>query len=85
MPSDSWTCDLCVLGRQVFAVDKAKNRIVLTLKRQLVTTELSIATSLNDVLVGMVTPAVVTKILDKAVLVDLFAGLRALVPASEAA
>ncbi|KAM0789071.1 hypothetical protein ACM66B_003134 [Microbotryomycetes sp. NB124-2] len=69
---------------RVFSVDTAKNRVVLTLKKQLVNSEQSVPKTAADVRTGLVTPAVVTKVLEKALLVDLFGGSRALVPASEA-
>ncbi|KAK4046291.1 rRNA biogenesis protein rrp5 [Microbotryomycetes sp. JL201] len=69
---------------RVFSVDTAKNRVVLTLKKQLVGSDQAIPRAPSDVRAGLVTPAVVTKVLEKALLVDLFGGTRALVPASEA-
>ncbi|KAK4057764.1 rRNA biogenesis protein rrp5 [Microbotryomycetes sp. JL221] len=70
---------------RVFSVDAAKNRVTLTLKKQLVSTESAIPNARNDIRPDLVTPAVVTKVLDKAILVDFFGGSRGLVPASEVA
>lgn len=70
---------------QVFSVDPEKNRVVLTLKKQLVQTPQPLVTSLAEAKPGLVTDATVTKVLDKSVLVDFFGGVRALVPAAEAA
>lgn len=58
---------------------------MLTLKRQLIASELPIVASLADAKIGVVTHGTVTKVLDKSVLVDFFGGMRALIPASEAA
>ena len=58
---------------------------MLTLKKVLVNSELPIVAAVKDAKVGVVTHATVTKILDKSLLVDFFGGVRALVPAAEAA
>ncbi|GAA5925984.1 hypothetical protein JCM3775_005168 [Rhodotorula graminis] len=70
---------------RIFSADADKNRVVLTLKKQLINSDLPIVARLEDAKVGVVTHATVTKVLDKSVLVDFFGGLRALVPAAEAA
>ncbi|GJN89500.1 hypothetical protein Rhopal_002487-T1 [Rhodotorula paludigena] len=70
---------------RVYSVDPVKNRVVLTLKKQLLSTELPIVSRLDQARIGVVTHATVTKVLDKSVLVDFFGGLRALIPAAEAA
>lgn len=70
---------------QVFTVDAERNRVALTLKKQLLTTELPIITRPEEAKVGMVSHATVTKVLEKSVLVDFFGGVRALIPAAEAA
>ncbi|GAA5859805.1 hypothetical protein JCM8547_007035 [Rhodosporidiobolus lusitaniae] len=69
---------------RIFSVDVEKNRVVLTLKKKLLNTELPIVASFEDAKVGVVTDATVTKVLEKSVLVDFFGGLRALIPAVEA-
>ncbi|GAA5875823.1 hypothetical protein JCM1840_003525 [Sporobolomyces johnsonii] len=74
-----------VVKARIFSADPIKNRVVLTLKKQLITSELPIVAKLDDAKVGVVTHATVTKVLEKSVLVDFFGGLRALVPAAEAA
>lgn len=58
---------------------------MLTLKRELVTSELPIVATFADAKVGVVTHGTVSKILDAGILVDFFGGLRALVPSKEAA
>lgn len=70
---------------QIYSADPVKNRVVLTLKRQLIGSELPIVASLADAKVGVVTHGTVTKVLDKGVLVDFFGGMRAIIPAGEAA
>ncbi|EGU12983.1 U3 snoRNP-associated protein Rrp5 [Rhodotorula toruloides ATCC 204091] len=70
---------------RVFSVDPEKNRVVLTLKKQLLQTPHPLVTTLSEAKPGLVTDATVTKVLDKSVLVDFFGGVRALVPAAEAA
>ncbi|GAA5976182.1 hypothetical protein JCM11641_001071 [Rhodosporidiobolus odoratus] len=70
---------------RIFSADAEKNRVVLTLKKALLTTTLHIITSFEEARVGVVTDATVTKVLEKSVLVDFFGGLRALIPAAEAA
>lgn len=69
---------------RVFALESARNRVVLTLKKSLVDSDLPVPSSFEDVKTGEITPAVVSKILDKGCIVDLFGGLRAFVPQSEA-
>ena len=66
-------------------MDAERNRVALTLKKQLLTTELPIITRPEEAKVGMVSHATVTKVLEKSVLVDFFGGVRALIPAAEAA
>ncbi|BGP47503.1 rRNA bioproteinsis protein rrp5 [Rhodotorula kratochvilovae] len=70
---------------RIYSADPEKNRVVLTLKKQLVNTDLPIVARIEDAKVGVVTHATVTKVLEKSVLIDFFGGLRALIPAAEAA
>lgn len=70
---------------QVLSLDAEKNRVVLTLKRSLVNSDLPVPTSIEDVKVGQVVHAMVQNFLNKDMLVELFAGLRAFVPVAEAA
>lgn len=69
---------------RVFAIEPARNRVVLTAKKSLVESDLPVPKSFADVKAGEITPAVVSKILDKGCIVDLFGGLRAFIPQSEA-
>ncbi|KAE8209720.1 hypothetical protein CF327_g6323 [Tilletia walkeri] len=76
---------------RVWAVNPAKNRIVLTLKKTLLQSDLPVVGSLQDARVGVVTHAVVSRLPDPSskrgggagLLVDLYGGLRAFIPASE--
>lgn len=68
----------------MFALEPARSRVILTLKKTLVDSDLDIPTGFADAKPGMITPAVVSKILDKGCIVDLFGGLRAFIPQSEA-
>ncbi|GAA5986306.1 hypothetical protein JCM10908_003698 [Rhodotorula pacifica] len=70
---------------RVYTVDAERNRVALTLKKQLLTTELPIITRPEEAKVGIVSHGTVTKVLEKSVLVDFFGGVRALIPAAEAA
>lgn len=74
-----------VVKCRVLSLDPSRNRISLTLKKSLVSSELPIVSTPQDARVGVVTHAVVSKFLERGMLVDLFGGLRALVPSSEAA
>lgn len=69
---------------RVFALESARNRVVLTLKKSLVDSDLPVPSCFDDVKTGEITPAVVSKLLDKGCIVDLFGGLRAFIPQSEA-
>ncbi|GMK53480.1 hypothetical protein CspeluHIS016_0100660 [Cutaneotrichosporon spelunceum] len=70
---------------RVWSLEPARNRVVLTLKKSLVESDLPVPKGFDDVTAGEITPAVVSKLLDKGCIVDLFGGLRAFVPQSEAA
>ncbi|PWN19489.1 nucleic acid-binding protein [Microstroma glucosiphilum] len=70
---------------RVLSVDPARNRIVLTLKKSLVASELPVISSIQDARVGVVTQATVSKFVEnRGLIVDLFGGLRAFVSTSEA-
>jgi rRNA biogenesis protein RRP5 len=69
---------------RVLALDPARNRIILTIKKSLIESELDIVTGIEGVKTGLITPGVVSKILDKGCLVDMFGGVKAFVPLSEA-
>ena len=68
---------------RVIHTDPARNRIVLTLKRSLVQSELPMIASVDDAAVGTVTLATVTRHLDASMLVELGGTLRALVSYTE--
>lgn len=71
---------------RVFSLDSEKHRVVLTLKKSLVQSELPVLQSFEDAREGMLLQACVQTFLpnDKDMLVELFGGVRALVPVSEA-
>ncbi|EIW71695.1 hypothetical protein TREMEDRAFT_27162 [Tremella mesenterica DSM 1558] len=69
---------------RVFSLDPARNRVVLTLKRTLIDSPLDIPTKFENVRKGQLIPAVISKILDKGCLVDLFGDMKAFLPQSEA-
>lgn len=69
---------------RVFELDAAKSRVVLTLKKTLVESTLDIPATFEDVKQGQVVPVVVSKLLGKGCIVDLFGGMRAFIPQSEA-
>ncbi|CAD6934448.1 unnamed protein product [Tilletia controversa] len=79
---------------RVWAVNPAKNRIVLTLKKSLLQSDLPVVSSLKDARAGDITHAVVSRLPDPTrnqagkggaggLLVDLYGGLRAFIPAKE--
>ena len=82
-PEKRFKVDATVRAR-VFALESQRNRVVLTLKKTLVESELKTPTDSADVATGDITTAVVSKIMDKGCIVDLFGGSRAFVPLSEA-
>ncbi len=65
---------------RVMDVDPKRNRIVLTLKKSLVKTDLPIVSSMQDARVGVVTNATVFRVQTNSLIVSLFGGLKALVP-----
>ncbi|ORX37905.1 putative rRNA processing-related protein [Kockovaella imperatae] len=69
---------------RVFALEPERNRVVLTLKKTFVESDLKIPTGRTDVNPGNIVNAVVSRIMDKGCIVDLFGGARAFVPQSEA-
>ncbi|CBQ68100.1 related to RRP5-processing of pre-ribosomal RNA [Sporisorium reilianum SRZ2] len=68
---------------RVMDVDPNRNRIVLTLKKSLVKSDLPIVASMQDARVGVVTNATVFRVQTNSLIVSLFGGLRALVPGRE--
>ncbi|CAO1632421.1 unnamed protein product [Jaminaea pallidilutea] len=74
------------VNARILSVDSVRNRIVCTLKKSLLSSELAIVASIQDARVGVVTQATVSKFVDggRGLVVDLFGGLRAFVPTSEA-
>ncbi|EPQ29181.1 uncharacterized protein PFL1_03468 [Pseudozyma flocculosa PF-1] len=83
-PEKKFKPGLTVKAR-VLRVDPNRNRITLTLKKTLVSSELPVVATPDDARVGVITHATVSKVLDSSLLVDFFGQLRAIVPASELA
>ncbi|PKI86015.1 rRNA biogenesis protein rrp5 [Malassezia vespertilionis] len=71
------------VNARVIHTDPARNRIVLTLKRSLVESDLPLVTSIEGARPGLVTNAVVLKSLQKSFLVELGGTVRAVVPFAE--
>lgn len=68
---------------RVMDVDPNRNRIVLTLKKSLVKSDLPIVASMQDARIGVVTNATVFRVQTNSLIVSLFGGLKALVPGRE--
>ncbi|PCH33915.1 nucleic acid-binding protein [Wolfiporia cocos MD-104 SS10] len=69
---------------RVLVVDPERKRIVLTAKKTLLESSLPIISKIEDATEGMVTHAVVFKVSDKSLRVELYNNLKATVPAREA-
>lgn len=75
-----------VVKARVIGLDVEKNRIVLTLKRSLVNSELPVLSEgIKDAEVGMILHATVHSFIKKDMLVEFIGGIKAFVPVSEAA
>ena len=72
------------LKARIIHTDPMRNRIVLTFKRSLITSELPLVAHMNEAKVGVITNAVVLRHLQASILVELGGTLRAVVPFSEA-
>nr|ODN95502.1 rRNA biogenesis protein RRP5 [Cryptococcus depauperatus CBS 7855] len=68
---------------KVLYVEPTRSRVVLTLKKTFVESDVSMPQNIQDVYVGQVTLASVLKIVDKGLEVELFGKLRAFIPHSE--
>ncbi|WFC98207.1 rRNA biogenesis protein rrp5 [Malassezia yamatoensis] len=71
------------LNAKIIHTDPERNRIVLTLKRSLIDSDLPFIASVEDAKVGSVTHAVVIRHLQKSLLVELGGTVRAIVPMAE--
>ncbi|WFD36368.1 rRNA biogenesis protein rrp5 [Malassezia cuniculi] len=69
---------------RVLHTDPERNRIVLSLKRTLVDSDLPLVSSVDQAVPGLVTLAVVTRHLQRSILVELGGTVRAVVPYTEA-
>jgi rRNA biogenesis protein RRP5 len=69
---------------QVLTVDSERKRIALTAKKTLIESSLPILSRFEDARVGLVTHAVVFKVVDKGLQIEFYNGLKAFIPAREA-
>ena len=67
----------------MFAVDKERKRVLLTLKKSLVDSVLPIVASIDEVTIGSLAMGVVIKVLEKGILVEYIGGLKAFIPKKE--
>ncbi|KAJ3843897.1 hypothetical protein F5878DRAFT_721109 [Lentinula raphanica] len=68
---------------RVLVVDPARNRISLTVKKSLIETDLPLVTGFENAKIGVVTLGVVFKILPKALMIEFFNNVKAVVPVQE--
>ncbi len=64
-------------------MDPERNRVSLTAKKSLLESDLPRITAFDDAKVGVVTHGVVFKILPKALMVEFYNNLKAVIPARE--
>lgn len=64
-------------------MDEARKRLSLTHKKTLIDSELPILADWSDAQIGLITHAVVFKVLDKYALVEFYNNLQALIPFTE--
>lgn len=69
---------------RVLAVDPERMRVELTAKKTLIESTLPILTSIEEAKVGIITDAVVYRVLDKGLIVRFYNDLKAFVPSREA-
>lgn len=69
---------------RVIELEAARSRVVLTLKKSLVESDLPVLASFAEYSQGVVVAGTVVKLLDKGLVVELFGGQKAFVPQSEA-
>ncbi|KAK9897002.1 hypothetical protein P389DRAFT_52084 [Cystobasidium minutum MCA 4210] len=70
---------------RILSLDPEKNRVVLTLKRSLVNSDLPVISTVEEAKPGLVIHAMVQTFINKDMLVETFGGMRAFVPVAEAA
>ncbi|KAK8849492.1 hypothetical protein IAR55_004826 [Kwoniella newhampshirensis] len=68
---------------RVLSLEPTRNRVVLTLKKAFVESQLPIPSHFADLKIGQVTLGSVLKIVEKGCIVELFGGLKAFMPHSE--
>ena len=64
-------------------MEPSRKRILLTAKKSLVESDLQLITQLEDAEAGLLTHGVVSRILEKSLLVEFFNNIRAVVPVRE--
>lgn len=69
---------------RVLAVDPQRMRVQLTAKKTLIESTLPVLTSIEEAKVGMITDAVVYRVVDKGLIVQFYNDLKAFVPSREA-
>lgn len=69
---------------RILDLEPARSRVVLTLKKSLVESQLKVLGTFAEYEQGVVVPGTVMKLLDKGLVVELFGGMKAFVPQSEA-
>lgn len=69
---------------RVLAVDPERMRVELTAKKTLIESTLPVLTSIEEAKVGMITDAVVYRVVDKGLIVRFYNDLKAFVPSREA-
>jgi len=69
---------------RVLTVNSERKRIALTAKKTLIESSLPIISRFEDARVGLVTHAVVFKVMDKGLQIEFYNGLKAFIPAREA-
>lgn len=65
-------------------MDASRKRIMLTAKKTLLESDLSIITSMDTAKVDLVTIGVICKILEKSLVIEFFNNVRGIIPAREA-
>ncbi|KAG0704363.1 hypothetical protein DFH29DRAFT_380266 [Suillus ampliporus] len=69
---------------RVLAVDPQRMRVELTAKKTLIESTLPVMTSIEEAKIGMITDAVVYRVVDKGLVVQFYNNLKAFVPSREA-
>lgn len=68
---------------RVLDLDTVRRRVILTLKKSLVNSEIPIISSFDDVQIGSKTSGVISKLFDNGALIQFYGGVHAFLPSSE--